>query len=113
MMASSNEDMTDRAAVDSRVLRALSADPEISRRRLASAVGMSLGAMNYCINPLVARGLKKVQNFRASNNNLRYACVLTSQWIAAKGRIALQFLRRKVDEYERLQAEIGLSLRKL
>lgn len=106
MATLSNEDMTEREEVDFRVLRALSADPEMSQRQLAKTAGVSLGAVNYCLKALAEKGLVKVQNFQASDNKLRYAYVLTPQGATAKGRLALRFLRRKLDEYERLQAEI-------
>ncbi len=106
-----NDGMTEREEVDFRVLRALSADPEMSQRQVAQSAGISLGAVNYCLKALTEKGLVKVQNFRASDNKLRYAYVLTPQGAAAKGRLALKFLRRKLNEYEQLKAEIE-SVRK-
>lgn len=103
----SAQGMSERDEVDFRVLRALSADPEMSQRQLAKSAGVSLGAVNYCLKALVEKGLVKVQNFRASDNKLRYAYVLTPQGASTKGRLAMRFLKRKLQEYERLQAEIA------
>jgi EPS-associated MarR family transcriptional regulator len=102
-----HDQLTEREELDFRVLRALAADPELSQRQIAQTAGISLGAVNYCIKALSEKGLVKVQNFRASNNKLRYAYVLTPKGATAKGRLALRFLRRKLDEYERLQQEIA------
>jgi EPS-associated MarR family transcriptional regulator len=106
MATTSNDSMSEREEVDFRVLRALSADPEMSQRQLAQSAGISLGAVNYCLKALAEKGLVKVQNFRASDKKMRYAYILTPQGAAAKGRLALRFLRRKLDEYEQIQAEI-------
>ncbi len=45
-----------------RILKRLEADPEISRRELAKALGISLGRANYCIKALVEKGLVKANN---------------------------------------------------
>ena len=92
---------------DTALLRALDAEPELSQRDLARRTGTSLGAVNYCLRALAQKGLVKVRNFRASDNKLRYAYVLTPQGVEAKTRLTVRFLKRKVAEYERLQAEIA------
>ncbi len=62
--------------------------------------------MNYCLRALIEKGQVKVQNFRASNNKLRYAYILTPQGLAEKSRLTRKFLKRKLAEYEELKAEI-------
>ena len=89
-----------------KVLRALQADPEHSQREIASDLGVSVGVVNYCLRALVDKGQVKVRNFRASNNKLRYAYILTPSGIAEKTRLTAGFLRRKKAEYEALKAEI-------
>jgi EPS-associated MarR family transcriptional regulator len=106
-----NQVMTEREEVDFRVLRALSLDPEVTQRQLAKTAGVSLGAVNYCLRALAEKGLVKVQNFRASDNKVRYTYVLTPQGATAKGLLALRFLRRKLEEYEQLQREIEEVMR--
>jgi EPS-associated MarR family transcriptional regulator len=92
---------------DTALLRALAEQPELSQRDLARRTGTSLGAVNYCLRALVEKGFVKANNFRASDNKLRYAYLLTPQGIEAKTRLTLRFLQRKRAEYERLQAEIA------
>lgn len=89
-----------------RVLRLLEQNPELSQRDVAEALGVSLGAANYVLRALVEKGQVKVQNFRAADNKLRYAYILTPSGIEAKARLTLGFLRRKHAEYEALKAEI-------
>ena len=85
----------------------MEASPDLSQRDLAVELGVSLGAVNYCLRALVEKGQVKVRNFRASDNKLRYAYVLTPQGIAEKTRLTGAFLRRKMVEYEELKAEIA------
>lgn len=89
-----------------RVLRALENTPGLSQRQIASELGVSVGAVNYCLRALVEKGQIKVRNFRSSDNKLRYAYILTPHGIAEKTRLTGAFLKRKIAEYEALKAEI-------
>ncbi len=91
-----------------RVLRLLEDNPEMSQRDLAEAVGISVGSAHYCLNALVGRGLVKLGNFTASDDKRRYAYVLTPKGIAEKTALTGRFLKRKMDEYKALKAEIEL-----
>lgn len=90
-----------------RVLRLLEDSPELSQRQLAAELGVSVGAVNFCLRALVEKGQVKIRNFRASDNKLRYAYILTPQGIAEKTRLTGAFLKRKMAEYEALKAEIA------
>ena len=81
-------------------------NPEFTQRELAERVGISLGAVNYCLRALIERGLVKVINFSLNTNKLGYAYVLTPAGIVEKALLTGSFLKRKVEEYEALQAEI-------
>ena len=89
-----------------RVLRLLQDNPDLSQRQIAGAMGVSVGAVNYCLRALVNKGQIKVRNFRCSQNKLRYAYVLTPRGVAEKVRLTGAFLARKVEEYDALKAEI-------
>jgi EPS-associated MarR family transcriptional regulator len=88
------------------ILRLLNENPELSQRELSERVGISLGAVNYCVKALIERGLVKAGNFSASQNKLGYAYVLTPAGIAEKARLTGRFLARKRAEYEALRMEI-------
>ncbi|MFA5913720.1 MAG: MarR family EPS-associated transcriptional regulator [Burkholderiales bacterium] len=90
-----------------RLLKLLEASPELSQRDLARELGTSLGKTNYCLNALIDKGLVKVRNFRNSNNKLAYAYLLTPRGIDSKATITVQFLKRKMTEYETLKTEIA------
>ena len=89
-----------------RLLKLLQAKPDLSQRDLARELGTSLGKVNYCLNALIDKGLIKVRNFRDSNNKLGYAYLLTPRGIESKATITVQFLKRKMTEYEMLKTEI-------
>ena len=88
------------------VLRLLNANPGMSQRDVARELGVSLGKVNYCVRALVQKGWVKVTNFRNSRNKVAYTYLLTPRGIEQKGRLTVQFLQRKVQEYEILRAEI-------
>lgn len=89
-----------------RLLRLLQDKPELSQREIAEELGVSLGAINYLLKALVSKGQVKIENFRASDNKLRYAYILTPKGIEAKVRLTAGFLKRKYAEYEALKVEI-------
>ena len=89
-----------------RALRLLEANPKLSQRDLAEALGISVGKVNYCLKALLDKGLIKIHNFRASSRKLRYAYLLTPAGLADKAAITCRFLQRKLAEYDRLREEI-------
>ncbi|NBT76390.1 MAG: MarR family EPS-associated transcriptional regulator [Betaproteobacteria bacterium] len=88
------------------VLRRLQQTPQVSQRALAKDLGVGLGTINFCFQALVEKDLVKMQNFSQSKNKLRYAYLLTPAGAAEKYKLTAEFLKRKVAEYETLQAEI-------
>jgi EPS-associated MarR family transcriptional regulator len=88
------------------LLKTLEENPGLSQRDLAKKLGVSLGKVNFCLNALVEKGSLKINSFRNSDNKLAYAYLLTPRGIEEKARMTVQFLKDKVEEYERLHAEI-------
>ncbi len=88
------------------LLKTLEENPGLSQRDLAKKLGVSLGKINYCLNALIAKGSVKINNFRNSDNKLAYAYLLTPSGVEQKARMTVEFLQVKVQEYERLRAEI-------
>jgi EPS-associated MarR family transcriptional regulator len=86
-------------------MRIIEANPTYSQRDIARSLGISLGAVNYCLNALIEVGFVKVKNFRNSDNRLRYAYILTPKGAAEKAALTGAFLERMMREYEALKAE--------
>ena len=78
----------------------------MTQRELAEALGVSLGATNYCLKALVEKGWLKLENFQRNPNKLGYLYLLTPMGITAKAQLTASFLRWKICEYEALRAEI-------
>lgn len=88
------------------ILREIKKSPEMTQRELSSRLGISLGKANFLINALIQRGLVKMENFKTSNNKKVYLYYLTPRGIEEKSRTTYFFLKRKMEEYERLNEEI-------
>ena len=89
-----------------RIMRILQENPDISQRDLAERLGMSLGGLNYCLKALMDKGLVKLENFQNSHHKFKYMYVLTPAGLAQKLTMTRRFLKRKMEEYEALRAEI-------
>ena len=89
-----------------RVLRLLQENPEMSQRELAKAVGVSVGGIHYVLSALKGKGLVKLGNFTATEDKRRYAYILTPKGIAEKTKLTINFMKRKMKEYEELKSEI-------
>ncbi|HMC23542.1 MAG TPA: MarR family EPS-associated transcriptional regulator [Thermoanaerobaculia bacterium] len=96
-----------------RLLRYLEQHPEASQRELAQHLGVSVGKINYCVKALIAKGLVKMRNFRGSRKKLTYAYILTPKGIEEKINVTYRFLRRKMEEYDSVSAEIERLNREL
>ena len=89
-----------------RVLAMIEANPDITQRALAAALGLSLGRVNYGLRALVEKGLVKVNNFKQSETKLTYAYLLTPSGVIEKSALTKAFLARKMQEFDVLKAEI-------
>ena len=89
-----------------RVLDLIHKDPNISQRALAQRTGISLGAINYCMKALISKGWVKAGNFASNPDKSVYLYLLTPEGITQKSKLAIDFLRRKKQEYDELKREI-------
>ena len=96
-----------------KILRLLEANPRMSQRELARALNISLGKVNYCMQALTAKGLIKAQNFKNSRNKQAYMYLLTRKGLTEKARATINFLHRKIAEYEALRREIETLKREI
>ena len=87
------------------ILRKIKSKPNSSQRELASDLGFSLGKLNYCLNALKNKGLIKIKNFKKNPNKIGYAYVLTPKGLAEKTKLTLNFMKRKMKEYDELKSE--------
>tara|TARA_B100001123_G_C15329914_1_gene1030854 strand:+ start:2880 stop:3176 length:297 start_codon:yes stop_codon:yes gene_type:complete len=88
------------------VLRKVEKKPGSTQRELAKDLGFSLGKLNYCLKALQAKGLVKIKNFKANPKKMNYIYVLTPKGIAEKTKLTINFMKRKMQEYDELKKEI-------
>ena len=89
------------------VLRKIQQKPESSQRELAEDLGFSLGKLNYCLKALKVKGLVKIKNFKKNPNKINYIYVLTPKGVSEKTQLTLNFMKRKMKEYDELKKELG------
>ena len=87
------------------VLRKIQQKPESSQRELAEDLGFSLGKLNYCLKALKVKGLVKIKNFKKNPNKINYIYVLTPKGVAEKAKLSINFMKRKIQEYDELKRE--------
>ena len=88
------------------VLRKINSKPETTQRKLAEELGFSLGKLNYCLRALQNKGLVKIENFKKNPRKINYIYVITPKGISEKTKLTVNFMRRKMKEYDELKKEI-------
>ena len=88
------------------VLRKIQKKPNSTQRELARELGFSLGKLNYCIKALQEKGLLKLENFKKNPKKINYFYVLTPKGITEKTKLTVNFMKRKMKEYDELKKEL-------
>jgi EPS-associated MarR family transcriptional regulator len=89
------------------VLRKIQKKPDSSQRELAEELGFSLGKLNYCLKELQRKGLVKLENFKKQSNKISYLqYVITPRGIAERTKLTINFMKRKMKEYDELKKEL-------
>ena len=88
------------------LLRKISNKPTSSQRDLAEELGFSLGKLNYCLKALKFKGLIKIDSFKKNPNKINYIYVLTPKGISHKTKLTINFMKRKMQEYDELKKEL-------
>lgn len=86
-------------------LRKIDEKNPLSQRKLANDLGFSLGKLNYCLKALKEKGFIKLNNFKKNNNKLGYAYILTPTGISQKMELTINYMKRKMKEYDELKKE--------
>ena len=96
-----------------KVLDLIEENPKITQRELSKKLGVSLGSVNFCMKALIDIGHIKVENFKKNPQKLNYLYLLTPQGIGVKSTLMINFLKRKMREYDALKSEIDSINKKL
>ncbi len=87
------------------ILRLIIKKPRVTQRELSNELGISLGKINFCLRELKNKGLIKIGNFKRNKNKMNYIYLLTPKGLAQKTELTLNFMKRKMKEYEELKRE--------
>ena len=88
-------------------LRKIKNKPNSTQRELAEDLGFSLGKLHYCLKALKNKGLVKISNFKKNPRKANYIYILTPKGITEKSKLTINFMKRKMKEYEELKKEIN------
>ena len=94
------------------ILRKIAKKSNMSQRIMAEELGFSLGKLNYCLKQLKRKGLIKINNFRKNKKKINYIYILTPKGITSKTILTLNFMRKKIEEYNQLKSEIKNQTKK-
>tara|TARA_A100001037_G_C14594821_1_gene390299 strand:- start:73 stop:363 length:291 start_codon:yes stop_codon:yes gene_type:complete len=89
-------------------MRQINNKPASTQRELAKNLGFSLGKLNYCIKALKEKGMVKIKNFKRNKNKIEYIYALTPKGISYRTKLTINFMKRKIDEYDQLQKELKI-----
>ena len=90
-----------------KILREIYNKPNTSQRELANTLKFSLGKLNYCLKSLKGKGLLKIKNFKKNKKKINYIYLLTPKGIAEKTKLTVNFMKRKIQEYDELKSELN------
>lgn len=88
------------------ILRKISSNPDYTQRDIAKELNLSLGKLNYCIKALKEKGLIKIENFKKNPNKINYLYILTPKGVAKKTKLTINFMKRKIKEFDELKKEL-------
>jgi EPS-associated MarR family transcriptional regulator len=89
-----------------RLLSLIEQHPEYSQRRLAEAMGVSLGKAHYLLKALFEKGLVKAGKFSRNPVKLHYVYALTPAGVKHRLQLTRRFLQLKEQEFVSLKSEI-------
>jgi EPS-associated MarR family transcriptional regulator len=88
-----------------RLLSLIEQHPEYSQRRLAEAMGVSLGKAHYLLKALFEKGLVKAGKFSRNPVKLHYVYALTPAGVKHRLQLTRRFLQLKEQEFVSLKSD--------
>ena len=64
--------------------------------------------LNYCLKALQSKGLIKLENFKKNPKKVNYLYILTPKGLAEKTKLTINFMKRKMREYDELKKELDI-----
>ncbi len=92
--------------IEYKVIKELEANPSHTQRTLAHKLDVSLGKINYVLSGLIQKGVIKAKKLKNNPENIRWQYILTPQGMKEKIVIMREYLKKRMREFEQIQAEI-------
>ena len=89
-----------------KILRKLQKKTESTQQEFVRGLGFSLGKLNYCLRAHQKKDLIKAKNFNKNKSKVNYFYILTPRGISHKTRLTINFMKRKMREYEELRENL-------
>lgn len=86
------------------ILRKIYKERGLTQRKLAQELGYSLGKLNFIVNELRKKGLIKIMSLKKDPRKIRY--LLTHKGLSLRTKLTINFMNRKMIEYDELKREI-------
>ena len=86
------------------ILRKIYKEQGLTQRKLAHELGYSLGKLNFIVNELKKKGLIKIMSLKKDPRKIRY--LLTRKGLSLRTKLTMNFMKRKMLEYDELKKEI-------
>ena len=86
------------------ILRRIYKEDDLTQRKMATELGFSLGKLNFLLNELKKKGLIKIGSFKKNPMKIKY--LLTPKGIALRTKLTINFMKRKMSEYDELKKEL-------
>ena len=87
------------------LLRKINSRPGHSQRKLADDLEFSLGKLNYCIKALKKKGINQNREFQKKPKKNKLYLQTYTQGISEKAKLTLNFMQRKMKEFDELKRE--------
>ena len=89
------------------VLRKIDKKPQTSQREMDQLLCFSLVRLNYCLQAFWDILLVKIKNFQKKTDKVAYfQYVITPKGISERTKITINFMKRKMKEYDELKKEL-------
>ena len=92
------------------ILRKINKEENLTQRKLAQDLGFSLGKLNFILKELKKKGLVKISSLKKDPKKIRY--ILTSRGLTLRTKLTIDFMKRKMIEYDELKSEMKDLLKK-
>jgi len=91
-----------------KLLKLLAKNPDISQRKLAQHLGVSLGKVNYCLKALIRKELIETHDNKNMFKKRSCSYVITKKGVAEQYDLTSKLFLGKIEEFNKLERELAM-----